>query len=237
MDWTRIDVGGKLLTNYLKELVSFRQWNMMDQTFIVNDVKESCCYVSSDFHQDLEACMLDPKSNPIVREYILPDLSRNRKGRIRQPDDIVTENDQILVMNNERFCVPEVLFRPDDIGLEQMGVAHTVALCISLLPVDLRGMFWANIGLMGGNTKFSGFRSRLLAELRSLAPVDHDVVIHECDDPITEAYIAASAFVTTPEFSKRAVTRAEYAEYGSNASRRKFRDWKHFENEKEGGKR
>lgn len=137
--------------------------------------------------------MLDPKSNPIVREYILPDLSRNRKGRIRQPDDIVTENDQILVMNNERFCVPEVLFRPDDIGetsfvvysrrvlchyrathdlpagLEQMGVAHTVALCISLLPVDLRGMFWANIGLMGGNTKFSGFRSRLLVGVSRVA--------------------------------------------------------------------
>jgi hypothetical protein len=28
----RIDVGGKLLTNYLKELVSFRHWYMMDQT-------------------------------------------------------------------------------------------------------------------------------------------------------------------------------------------------------------
>ncbi|KAG5220657.1 actin [Salix suchowensis] len=52
----RLDVGGKLLTNHLKELVSFRQWNMMDETYIMNDVKESCCYVSVDFRQDLEAC-------------------------------------------------------------------------------------------------------------------------------------------------------------------------------------
>ena len=29
---------------------------------------------------------------------------------------MVTETDQILVMNNERFSVPEILFRPDDIG-------------------------------------------------------------------------------------------------------------------------
>ena len=52
----RIDVGGKLLTNHLKELVSFRQWNMMDETYVVNDIKEACCYVSLDFARDLELC-------------------------------------------------------------------------------------------------------------------------------------------------------------------------------------
>jgi actin-related protein 6 len=59
---------------------------------------------------------MDPKNNSIVQEYLLPDLSTNRKGRIRQPEDIVSETDQILVMNNERFTVPEIIFRPDDIG-------------------------------------------------------------------------------------------------------------------------
>ena len=52
----RIDVGGKLLTNHLKELVSFRQWNMMEETHIMNDVKEKCCFVSTQFAADLEAC-------------------------------------------------------------------------------------------------------------------------------------------------------------------------------------
>jgi len=58
----------------------------------------------------------DPKGNPIVQEYILPDFSANRQGRIRRPDDIIADTDQILLMNNERFAVPEILFRPDDIG-------------------------------------------------------------------------------------------------------------------------
>ena len=58
----------------------------------------------------------DPKRNSIIREYILPDLSRNKQGRIRNPDDIVSDEDQVLVMNNERFVVPELIFRPDDIG-------------------------------------------------------------------------------------------------------------------------
>lgn len=49
-------MGGKLLTNQLKELVSFRQWNMMEETHVMNEVKETCCYVSSDTHRDLEIC-------------------------------------------------------------------------------------------------------------------------------------------------------------------------------------
>lgn len=34
----RVDVGGKLLTNYLKEIVSYRQWNMMDEIKLMNQV-------------------------------------------------------------------------------------------------------------------------------------------------------------------------------------------------------
>ena len=51
----RLGIGGKLLTNYLKELVSFRAWNMMDETWILNDVKEKCCYVSTDFEREIQA--------------------------------------------------------------------------------------------------------------------------------------------------------------------------------------
>ncbi|KAL0961517.1 hypothetical protein HGRIS_006458 [Hohenbuehelia grisea] len=222
----RLDIGGKLLTNQLKELISFRQWNMMDETYIMNDVKEACCYVSTDFEQDLETCRADPKTNPVVREYILPDLSINRKGRIRGSQDIVTDADQILVMNNERFSVPEIIFRPDNLGMNQCGLADTIAVSISLLPEDLRGMFWANIGLIGGNTKFPGFRRRLLAELRSRAPVDAEVVIYDCEEPTTEVYRSALAFARSPQFTQNCVTREEYAESGSNASRRKFSDWK-----------
>ena len=38
----RLNLGGKALTNYLKELVSFRQWNMMDESVVIEDVKEKC---------------------------------------------------------------------------------------------------------------------------------------------------------------------------------------------------
>lgn len=52
----RIDIGGKLLTNQLKHLVSFRQWNMNDETFVMRQVFEACSFVSLDWRGDLEAC-------------------------------------------------------------------------------------------------------------------------------------------------------------------------------------
>ncbi|KAI0926977.1 hypothetical protein AcV5_007630 [Taiwanofungus camphoratus] len=227
----RIDVGGKLLTNQLKELASFRQWNMMDETYIINDIKECCCYVSLNFKRDMEMCRADTRKNDIVQEYILPDFSVHRPGRIRQANEHLDDTHQVLYMNNERFTVPEIIFRPDDIGLDQSGITPTIADSIALLPEHLQGMFWAHIGLIGGNTKFQGFRERLLSELRSLAPVECEVVIYASDDPIMKAYQSALAFVRRPDFPQQMVTRAEYLEMGSTACRRRFRDWKPLDRE------
>ena len=50
----RINVGGKHLTNYLKEIISYRQLMVMDETYVINQVKEELCYVSSDFENDMK---------------------------------------------------------------------------------------------------------------------------------------------------------------------------------------
>lgn len=49
----RVNMGGKALTNYLKEIVSYRQWNMMDETYLINHVKEKLCYVAEDYLAEL----------------------------------------------------------------------------------------------------------------------------------------------------------------------------------------
>lgn len=40
----RIDVGGKVLTNYLKELITFSQVNLAEDTWLCNTIKELCCF-------------------------------------------------------------------------------------------------------------------------------------------------------------------------------------------------
>ena len=50
----RIDLGGKHLTNLLKEVVSVRYFDLHQDTKVVNDIKEDVCFVSLDFKEDME---------------------------------------------------------------------------------------------------------------------------------------------------------------------------------------
>ena len=49
----RLDVGGKLLTNALQEALSYRQFNLMEDTAVVGAVKEALCFVAQDFPLEL----------------------------------------------------------------------------------------------------------------------------------------------------------------------------------------
>jgi actin-related protein 6 len=117
---------------------------MADETHVVNEVKEACCYVSMDWKRDVEICKYvplsrlvfeltsreNPKKNPIVQEYVLPDHSGStsttgyiRSGPNAEPREGQTkkgntddEEEQVLWMGNERFMGPELLFNPSDIG-------------------------------------------------------------------------------------------------------------------------
>ena len=52
----RIDIGGKLLTNYLKELLSYRHFNLLDETYVIEQARRKLCFVSQDFHKDMATC-------------------------------------------------------------------------------------------------------------------------------------------------------------------------------------
>jgi len=49
----RVGVGGKILTNLLKEQISFRHYDMSEDSWLVNHIKESCCYVANEFIEEL----------------------------------------------------------------------------------------------------------------------------------------------------------------------------------------
>ena len=58
-----------------------------------------------------------------MQEYILPDFAAQRGGRVRAPGEPPIDDAQILHMGSERFAVPELLFRPDDIGASALLLA------------------------------------------------------------------------------------------------------------------
>jgi len=184
----RLDVGGRLLTNHLTRLLSIRQYDMRNDTYLVNEIKEACCYVSKDFKSDMEKTWKGPrgdrrpgfaKADGIAKDYVLPGYVRDhdpeQAGKLKKlqtgkPAEAVED---IITLRNERFTVPELLFNPTDIGLRQSGVAQLVLESLSAVPVGLWPGFLANIIVVGGNAKIEGFILRLQLEIRALAPAVH----------------------------------------------------------------
>ena len=74
-----------------------------------------------------------PDYDKTTDEYILPRYSEGRQGRVRVEGVMVTADDDVLRMNRERFCVPEVLFRPSDIGMHFWGSCPCTRSEINLL--------------------------------------------------------------------------------------------------------
>jgi len=132
----------------------------------------------------------------------------------------VTE--QVLTLSNERICVPELLFRPSDIGVEQAGLAECVVQAVDACTADLRESLYANIVLTGGSTRFPNFSERLQRELRALVPADYEVGVTAAADPLNAAWRGGSIFASADSFPAQTVTRAEYHEHGHSLCRRRF---------------
>ena len=84
---------------------------------------------------------------------------------------------QCLRLNNERFSVPETLFHPSDIGINQMGIPEAILNSILSCPEETWPHLFSNIILTGGSTLFPGFKERVENEIRCLTPDHFDVKV------------------------------------------------------------
>jgi len=221
----RIDVGGKLLTNHLKEIISYRQLHVLEETYVMNACKEDCCFVTTEWSSDIKKAQLRGKENLVARDYVLPDFTTIRRGFMKTQEKSTgkpSDGEQIIRMNNERFMVPEVLFNPQDIGIQQMGIPESVQLAISCCEPNVQPWLYRNIVLTGGNVMFPGFKQRLENEIRALAPDDMEVKIRVSTDPIEYPWKGGSSIAQDSDFSKLCVSKAEYNERGFNACLNKY---------------
>ena len=77
------------------------------------------------------------KTNSTPCEYIMPDGSE-------------------LIVNDERFQAPEILFNPSKAGLEHVGIHELIVQSIQKLEIELRKNLYKDIHLAGGNTNIAG---------------------------------------------------------------------------------
>ena len=78
-------------------------------------------------------------------------------------------------MNNERFAVPELLFNPSDIGIQQSGIPETIAEVIASCEESAQKWLYRNILLVGGCALTKNFKERVERDVRELAPNNFEV--------------------------------------------------------------
>jgi actin-related protein len=107
---------------------------------------------------------------------------------------------QALLLSVEQFTVPEILFRPSDVEMKQIGLAEAIVQSIEACDPIYRPAMYHNIVLTGGNVKMPNFKERLETELRSIAPINYKIRIHLPRDPVAFAFEGAQDVVKADGF-------------------------------------
>ena len=235
------------MTNYLNSQLSLRQYDMTNETYVMNGIKEAACYATQDFNGDLERTWKGTTGEKreayisgggIAKDYVLPDYQNVTEGVLRDHDPglankkrkiaagkAVEDPEEIMTLRCERFNVPELLFNPMDIGLRQPGLAQVVMQSLQVLPIGLWPGMLANIVVVGGNSMIDGFIHRLQAEIMALTPAECMVRLARPIDPnpiVATWNGGANLAHDEATISKLSVTKQEYDEYGAAWVARKF---------------
>ena len=190
-----LQMGGRVLTKHMEKVLGSIGFTV-DSSIrreLVRVIKEKASFISLDYNEDLK------RAEQYKKQFSLPDGST-------------------ITLDKERFMLPEVMFNPSLIGLEEDPLPVAIMNAIEECDLEVRPELLNNIFLSGGSSMFPNLKSRIYQELElELArrkKRDQVIKIIASRERTFSVWIGGSILCSIPEFSKNWVTRAKYHKEG-----------------------
>ena len=192
----RFDFGGGDVTQYLKLLLKMKGYKLYNSNEyrLINDMKEKYCFfLPEDKNLDFEKVkkVLDNKKI----NYYLPDGTT-------------------VLLGDERIVASEILFNPDIIGKEYLGLTDIILSSINKAEIQLRPKAFENIVLSGGNILMKGLADKMKEDIIKKSNKILKINVNSVKEPQLSCWVGGNILTSLDIFSKMSVNRKEWEEKG-----------------------
>merc|ERR1712159_400150 len=158
-------------------------------------IKEKVCYVASDFES--EGLRYNQNAEGMSRSYELPDTS-------------------VITVGPDRYKCPEILFQPELLGADAVGMQGLHKLCASSIgkidTEELRTAMFENVVLSGGSSMLPGIGDRMQNEVSALATDGATVSVITDSQRKYAAWVGGSMLGSLPTIKDILITKDDYDE-------------------------
>lgn len=127
-----------------------------------------------------------------------------------------------LLLDEECFRAPEVLFDPSVIGSTATGLSNLIYETIMSCPIETRRDLYDNIVLVGGTSTMEGLPERIEQDLSALAPHSVNINIAIADNADTITWTGGHFLAGSVQFESSLLSKSQYEEHGAGIVHSKF---------------
>jgi len=190
----RLPVAGLQMTKAVENML--KEKGITADHTAARKLKEEVCYVALDFSTESQKLEQNEKA------YTLPDGTNVSLG-----------------VEQVRPC--ELMFKPEEQGLDQCGLHHVVNKVVRDCEYDQREELWNNVVVVGGSSLVKNMPKRLQMELGALAPSSSAVQVISPPERRVAAWMGGSILASLNTFNQMWITKEEYDESGPAIVHRK----------------
>lgn len=122
---------------------------------------------------------------------------------------------QYLPFDTEQIRVPEILYQPSMVGIDQEGLVGMICYVLKNYDEETRNKMTKNIFITGGVTQFPNFKERLEMELMAVLPFQSKYKVYQARSCLYDSWYGAAELIRNcNNISDISMNKSDYEEQG-----------------------